>query len=93
MPRWLALLGFSLAAALLMSGFILVTGMIKYVFSLGALFLGIQFFKTYDGKGIRIGFIAITFVLALFLPVLYVALAVANGWPVDPRMTEGISTP
>lgn len=76
--------GYTLAAGILMSVFILSTGMFRYVFSLGAIMVGAQLFKREEEKKPRIWFVVFVFLLALFLPLIYVLFAVAYGWPVNP---------
>lgn len=90
MGRAIQLFGFSLAVGLLMSVFILVPGIFRYAFSLGALFVGIQFFKRFEGKGARIGFILLAIVFSLFIPSIYAAMAYQLGWPLDPSFLKQI---
>ncbi|RKN86619.1 hypothetical protein [Paenibacillus ginsengarvi] len=46
----------------------------RYVYSLGALFIGIYYFKTYESLGLRIGFIVTAMVFWLLLLFVYVAI-------------------
>lgn len=46
----------------------------RYIYSLGALLIGIYFFKTYESKGLRIGFILLALVFWVLLTVVYVAI-------------------
>ncbi|MBO9606105.1 MAG: hypothetical protein J7639_09155 [Paenibacillaceae bacterium] len=78
--RGLVLLLYSIAGALLMSGFILVPGITRYAFSLGAILLGIRFFRIRDGIGARITFILLVVVLCLVFTSMYVVFATANDW-------------
>ncbi|WP_438446761.1 hypothetical protein [Gorillibacterium sp. sgz5001074] len=87
MGRWM-FWGLTLAAGILMSIFVLTTGMFRHIFSLGAVLVGIQFFRREEEKKPRIWFVVLVLLLALVLPVLYVMLAYANGWYIDPRYTE-----
>lgn len=46
----------------------------RYVYSLGALFIGIYFFRQFESKGLRIGYILMSLFFYLVLTVFYVAL-------------------
>lgn len=46
----------------------------RYIYSLGALFIGIYYFKTYESKGLRISFILVSLVFWLLLTVVYVMI-------------------
>jgi uncharacterized membrane protein AbrB (regulator of aidB expression) len=87
MGKWL-FIGYTLAAGILMSVFVLTSGMFRHVFSLGAVLVGIQFFKRWEEKKPRIWFIVLVVLCALFLPLIYVFVAYSNGWYVDPRYLE-----
>jgi hypothetical protein len=78
----LRIFGYSFACAVLLALFSQFTDIIKYVFSLFALFLGIRFFRNYETLKQRIAFFAIAIVLYFVVNVVYVVLAFANGWPV-----------
>jgi uncharacterized membrane protein YozB (DUF420 family) len=78
----LRILGYSFACAVLLALFSQFTDIIKYVFSLLALFLGIRFFRNYEALKHRVAFIAIAIVLYFIVNVVYVVLAFENGWPV-----------
>lgn len=78
--RGLVVLLYSIAGAILMSGFILVPGITRYAFSLGALLLGIRFFRVRDGIAARIVFIVLVVVLCLIFTSMYVVFATANDW-------------
>lgn len=71
--RTLAVIGFSLLCALLLSLFAHIQDMIKYIFSLGALFAGIQFFKRYEERGIRIAFVVTTILFYFVFALIYAA--------------------
>lgn len=83
---------YSLAAGILMALFIMSTGTgpTRYVFSLVAVLLGIRFFKRYETLGQRISFIVIAILFSLLLPLVYVALALTNGWYVNPEYLKGV---
>ncbi|MNI02530.1 hypothetical protein D3C73_554070 [compost metagenome] len=66
---WLLL--YSLACGILLSLYINIQDLIKFAFSLGALFLGIRFFRSNESLGMRIGFILTSIVLALFFSLVY----------------------
>lgn len=86
---WLLLC--SLVAGALMAVFVLLPGTItRNLFSLGALVVGFYFFRQFDTKGIRIGFVLMTLFFSFLLPPIYVLLAHSNGWPVDPSFLEGV---
>ncbi|TMV51892.1 hypothetical protein FE783_02805 [Paenibacillus mesophilus] len=46
----------------------------RYIYSLGALFIGIYYFKTFESKGLRISFVLLTLVFWVLLTVVYVAV-------------------
>lgn len=89
MRRFFGMLTYSLIAATCMAFFILLSGPIKFIFSLAAVVVGARFFQFYQGKGLRIGFFAIALVMSLVIPLIYVTLAFLNGWPVDPKFING----
>lgn len=93
MRNALFLLLYGLAGGVLMSLFMMSAGVTRYLFSLGAVLLGMQFFKRYDSKGLRIGFIVLVLVFSLFFPLIYVMLALANGWYVNPDYLKGVQLP
>ncbi|WP_409341066.1 hypothetical protein [Paenibacillus sp. MBLB4367] len=86
----LIFIAFSLLCGVLMSAFILVEGVFRYAFSLGAIVIGIKFFRMYASIGARIGFVALVVVFALILPAVYVTLAYAYDWPINPAYLEGV---
>lgn len=46
----------------------------RYIYSLGALLIGIYYFRSYESKGLRIGFIATSLAFWVVLTVVYVAI-------------------
>lgn len=46
----------------------------RYIYSLGALFVGIYYFKNNESKGLRIGFILVSMAFWVVLTVVYVAI-------------------
>ncbi|MFE5319666.1 hypothetical protein ACFQ88_13245 [Paenibacillus sp. NPDC056579] len=74
--RFFIILGYSILCALLLTLFSHINDLLKYIFSLGALFTGIQFFKRHEGRGMRIWFVVSTIVLYFIFSVIY-ALYVA----------------
>lgn len=46
----------------------------RYIYSLGALFIGIYYFKTFESKGLRISFVLLSLVFWVLLTVVYVAV-------------------
>ncbi|OXM85851.1 hypothetical protein [Paenibacillus rigui] len=78
--RFLTVLGYSLLCAGLLSLFSNIQDMLKYLFSLGALYVGIQFFRRHEGRGIRIAFVVTTIVLYFIMAVFYaIYLTVKSG--------------
>lgn len=90
----LKLLALSVAAGALMTIFVLLTGgVFRHFFSLGAVLIGIYVFKSYEDKWSRIAFILLTIIFSFLFPPIYVVLAYAYGWPVDPQFFEGLDEP
>ncbi|NHN28445.1 hypothetical protein [Paenibacillus agricola] len=78
--RFLTVLGYSLVAAILLSLFSQIQDLLKYLFSLGALYVGVQFFKRHEALGMRISFVAATIVLYFIIAIIYAMyLAVTTG--------------
>ncbi|MFK7695298.1 hypothetical protein [Paenibacillus sp. HJGM_3] len=50
------------------------TSIFRYIYSLGALFLGIYFFRTYESKWRRISFILVALLFYFILTVVYVVV-------------------
>ncbi|TBL78341.1 hypothetical protein [Paenibacillus thalictri] len=69
--RTLGIIAFSVACALLLTLFSHIQDMMKYIFSLGALYAGIQFFRRYDTKGARIVFVILSIVLYFVFTLIY----------------------
>lgn len=84
MGRWM-FWGLALAAGVLMSAFVLTSGPFHYVYSLGAILVGMQYFRREEERKPRIWFVVLVLLMALFLPMLYVMLAYVNGWYIDPK--------
>jgi hypothetical protein len=78
----LRIVGYSIVCAILLALFSQISDILKYVFSLCALVLGIRFFRNYDTLGHRVAFIALTIVFYFIVNIVYVILALQNGWPV-----------
>lgn len=87
MSKWM-FTGYALVAGILMSIFVLASGMFRHVFSLGAVLVGFQFFKREEEKKPRIWFVVLVFVFAMVLPVLFVMVAFSNGWYIPEYMNE-----
>jgi uncharacterized membrane protein YjjP (DUF1212 family) len=78
--RFLTVLGYSLLCAILLSLFSQIQDLLKYLFSLGALYIGVQFFKRHEERGMRIFFVIATIVLYFIIAVIYAMyLAVTTG--------------
>lgn len=90
MRKAMELIGFSLLTGFLMACYLLIPGMFKFVFSLGSLYIGFQYFKRTETWPPRVGFIALTVVLALLFTVIYTALALMYGWYINPAYKDGI---
>ncbi|WP_248926441.1 hypothetical protein [Paenibacillus hamazuiensis] len=69
--RTLGIIGYSIVCALLLTLFSQIQDMLKYLFSLGALYTGIQFFRRYDTKGPRIAFVIVSVVLFFVFSIAY----------------------
>ncbi|GAA4871146.1 hypothetical protein GCM10023310_58360 [Paenibacillus vulneris] len=74
--RFLTVLGYSILCALLLCLFSQINDLLKYIFSLGALITGVQFFKRHEERGMRIAFVVSTIVFYFLFAVIY-ALYVA----------------
>jgi hypothetical protein len=64
------LLGYALAAGLLLALFSMLASIVKYVFSLLALYVGIRFFRRFDSIGFRIGFFALAIVFYFLIVII-----------------------
>ena len=71
----------SLLAGTLLGIYTLLAGPIKFVFSVGALVVGIFFFKKYQTKGIRIAFVVFAFIYALLFIVLSTMIIYMQNMP------------
>ncbi|WP_058301646.1 hypothetical protein [Gorillibacterium timonense] len=90
MRKTLEFIGFSFAISVGMSLFILLPGFVRYLFSVGSLYVGFQYFKRNEGWGLRIGMIVTAVILTLLFTVIYVALAYMNGWYINPIYMTGV---
>lgn len=70
MRTW-TVIGYSVICAALLLLFSQIQDLLKYIFSLGALYLGIHFFKRYETRGMRIAFVVTTIVLYFVFTVCY----------------------
>jgi hypothetical protein len=84
MGKW-KFTGYMLLTSVLMSAFMLASGMFRYAFSLAAVLLGIQFFKLEEEKAPRIWFVVLVLIFAMIFPVIYIMVAFMNGWQIDPE--------
>ncbi|MOA36823.1 hypothetical protein D3C78_1583690 [compost metagenome] len=66
-------IGYTFLAGLLLAVFSVLGGVIKYVFSLLALYIGIRYFRRFETLGLRITF----FVLAIFFFLLIAVIIAA----------------
>ncbi|CAG7603800.1 hypothetical protein PAESOLCIP111_00633 [Paenibacillus solanacearum] len=70
MRAW-TVIGYSVICAALLLLFSQIQDFLKYVFSLGALYLGIHFFRRYESRGMRIAFVATSVVLYFVFTIIY----------------------
>jgi hypothetical protein len=76
--RTLAVIGFSVLCAALLCLFSQIQDLLKYIFSLGALYVGIQFFKRYESRGMRIAFVVTTVLFYFIFAVFYAVYLAAK---------------
>ncbi|TVY08751.1 hypothetical protein [Paenibacillus cremeus] len=69
--RTLVVIGFSLLCAGMLTLFSQIQDLLKYLFSLGALYVGIQFFKRYETRSMRIAFVVTTVLFYFIFAVFY----------------------
>ncbi|MDQ0899966.1 MULTISPECIES: hypothetical protein [unclassified Paenibacillus] len=69
--RFLWLLMYSLLCAVLLTCFSNIHGISKYVFSLGALYLGMRFFRKFEQVGFRIWFVVISVLFYFIFSLIY----------------------
>jgi hypothetical protein len=74
---WLLL--FSFCAGLLLALFALVNGILKFVFSLGALYVGILYFRRQESVGMRIGFVVLSIVFFIIMTIVLTAIMYVQG--------------
>lgn len=79
--RALAVIGFSLLCAGMLFLFSQIEDLLKYAFSLGALFAGIQFFKRYEERGTRIAFVVTTVLLYFIFAFMYAVYLAMQQMP------------
>ncbi|SDT42941.1 hypothetical protein SAMN05444162_4254 [Paenibacillaceae bacterium GAS479] len=77
--------GYGLLGGALLALFVLVPGIVRFAFSLLALWLGIRFFRSHGSIARRIGFIVFSFVFFILI-VLYVTMVTffRDGMPTAP---------
>ncbi|MEO3947528.1 hypothetical protein [Gorillibacterium sp. CAU 1737] len=90
MRKTLEFIGYALGISIGLFLFTLIPNFFKYAFSLGALYLGYQFYKRNEGWGMRIAMIVTSIALALLFSVVYTALAYVNGWYINPIYLHGV---
>jgi|GEM_PF-2622821 len=69
----------SLGTGILLSLFTQLQGIVRFVFSLGALYLGILAFRHYETWGVRIGYIALSLFVFVLATAVITAILIANG--------------
>ncbi|MCZ8520194.1 MULTISPECIES: hypothetical protein [Paenibacillus] len=77
--RALKIIGYSLICAALLFLFSMIGDLVKYLFSLGALYIGIQFFKKFEERGPRIAFVVTTILFYFIYTVFYAVYLTATG--------------
>ncbi|PZE22517.1 hypothetical protein CBW46_001660 [Paenibacillus xerothermodurans] len=78
--RFLTVLGYSVMCAVLLVLFSQIQDLFKYVFSIGALYFGVHFFKRHETRGMRIAFVVTTMVLYFMFALIYaVIVAIRTG--------------
>ncbi|MGN7453946.1 hypothetical protein ACTHPH_03895 [Paenibacillus pasadenensis] len=77
--------GYALLGGALLAMFVLVQSMLRFVFSLIALWLGVRFFRSHESLWRRIGFVVSALVF-FFLIVLFVTMVmfIRDGMPTAP---------
>jgi hypothetical protein len=88
----LAVVLYSLACAFCLAAFAMIPNILKYVFSLGAFFLGLRFFGTYETWGVRLALIGLSIVFFFVFIFIYTIFAAVNGWYL-PQMPEARALP
>jgi hypothetical protein len=71
---------YSLAGGILLTLYSQIPDMLRYVFSLLALLLGIRFFRRFESKGPRIAFVLMLIFYYLIFNLMYVIAAQVYGW-------------
>ncbi|XEC96983.1 hypothetical protein AB6A23_10845 [Paenibacillus tarimensis] len=79
----MGVLFYSLACGLLLSIFSFVPGLFRYAFSLGALLLGIRFFRNYEKLSLRVIFIVLSIVFYFITAVIVSIVLFMQGMPVQ----------
>lgn len=81
------LLAYSLAAGVLLALFAVIGSVIKYLFSILALYLGFRFFRKYDSLAMRIMFILFAIILYFVSTLVFVTI---NFIMQNPDMMTGV---
>lgn len=76
---WIAL--YSIVIGTLLSVFVQIESMIRYVFSLLALYLIVRFFKRFETWGPRIAFIVCSLVVFFLAAIIFVAYTLMQEYP------------
>lgn len=87
MNRTLAVILYGLLCGALLAAFTLITGLIKFIFSLGAFMFGLKFFGEHETWGVRFAFIGTTVLMFLIFILVYTVLAYTYDWPL-PSLPE-----
>lgn len=78
--RALRIVLYSIGCGIFLTLYSQVQDLLRYAFSLAALFTGIHFFRSFDALGSRIAFIALVVVWYFLFNIIYVMLAQIYGW-------------
>lgn len=73
MKKVLIVLLYSLICGALLAVYTQIQGMLKYIFSIGAIIVGVRFFKNYESLAMRISMILMSIVM-FFVVVLIIAI-------------------
>lgn len=83
MKKTLWVLLYSAACGLLLMIYSQFQDILKYLFSLGAVILGIRFFRRFETRGMRISFILLGVFFYFLFAVIYTFVAYIKGWPIQ----------
>ena len=79
--KGLKLTGWGLLTGALLFIFTIIPGLWRFIFSLGAFYIGVRVFGFYETWQARVGYILATIVFFFVVLVIYVVIAFVNEWP------------